>query len=136
MPICSDGGICYPKDAALALAAGASTVMMGSLFAKTKESAAKKTWKDGVLYCHYRGQASSEFQAEYYGGLKPGTVAEGIAMGVKCTGTAQELINQYTGALRSALTYGGARTIGEFQRKAEFVRVTPEYTRESFPRIN
>lgn len=140
VPIIADGGIKQPKDMVLALAAGASSVMMGSIFAKTLESAAQKkkhmnpkTGEETILV-RYRGQASKEFQQDFYGGLKKGTTEEGVEFWASCTGSAQSIIDAYSGALRSALTYGGAKNIKELQRKAEFVRVTESYVKESFPR--
>jgi IMP dehydrogenase len=138
VPVIADGGIVHEKDMVLALAAGASSVMMGSIFAKTKESAAPKytVQKDDqdVLMVRYRGQASKEFQVDFYGGLKKGTVAEGVSFSAPCTGSAQDVIDNFTGALRSALTYGGAKNIKELQRKAEFVKVTRNFIAESHPR--
>jgi len=93
----------------------------------------EKTGKKEI-WAKYRGQASKEFQVDYYGGLKKGTVEEGVEFYAKCTGSAQDLIDNFLGGLRSALTYGGAKNIKELQRKAEFVRVTPNYLFESFPR--
>jgi IMP dehydrogenase len=84
----------------------------------------------------YRGQASEDFQSEFYGGLKEKTVAEGVDFWAPVTGTAQQLIDKLLGGLRSGLTYGGARSIKELQRKAEFVEVTGNYMTESFPRSN
>lgn len=107
--------------------------MMGSIFAKTQESAAPKfTVKDektglDKLMVKYRGQASKEFQQEFYGGIKKGTVAEGVAFAAPCTGSAQDVIDNYCGSLRSALTYGGSKDIKELQRKAEFVRSTSSF---------
>lgn len=140
VPFISDGGIIYERDMVLALAAGASSVMMGSLFSKTFESCAEKIKKVNEktgkeeIWARYRGQASKEFQLDYYGGLKKGTVEEGVEFMAKCTGSAQQLIDDFLGGLRSALTYGGAKNIKELQRKAEFVRVTPNFLFESFPR--
>jgi len=82
----------------------------------------------------YRGQASAEFQGDYYGGLKSNTVAEGVAFWAPVSGGAQALIDELLGGLRSGLTYGGARSIKELQRKAEFVEVGPGYGAESAPR--
>lgn len=139
VPIIADGGIVHERDMVLALAAGASTVMMGSIFAKTSESAAPKSKKilengQEITLVKYRGQASKDFQDDYYGGLKKGTVPEGVAFHAKCTGSAQDVIDNFCGSLRSALTYGGAKDIKELQRKAEFVRVTPNFGKESHPR--
>lgn len=134
VPLIADGGIKHPKDVCIALAAGASTVMVGSLFAKTVESAAPKIERDGKTYCLYRGQASAHFQKDYFGKVKKGTVPEGIHFETECSGTAQELIDTYCGALRSSMTYGGAKDIKEFQRKAKFMAVTTNYSIESHPR--
>ena len=138
VPLIADGGVRGSREVTLALAAGASTVMLGKLFALTEESAAPKRPRaggDGLEAC-YRGQASAEFQADYYGGLKPNTVAEGVAMWAPVSGTAQQLLDGLLGGLRSGLTYGGARSIKELQRKAEFVEVGPGYGSESAPRTS
>ncbi|MCB1107932.1 MAG: guanosine monophosphate reductase [Chlamydiia bacterium] len=130
VPLIADGGIRTSKDVVLALAAGASSVMIGKLFALTKESAAEK--KGGKA--KFRGQASEDFQTDFYGGLKEKTVAEGVDFWASVRGSANELIDELLGGLRSGLTYGGARNIKELQRKAEFVEVTSAYVKESRPR--
>ncbi|NDD58914.1 MAG: guanosine monophosphate reductase [Chlamydiae bacterium] len=137
VPLIADGGIRTSRDVVLALAAGASTVMIGKLFAMTKESAAPKRpaphipsgWEG-----KFRGQASEDFQTDFYGGLKEKTVAEGIDFWGPVTGTAEHLIHQLLGGLRSGLTYGGAKNIKELQRKAEFIEVSSSYMHESKPR--
>ena len=144
VPIIADGGIRNSRDVVLALAAGASTVMIGKLFALTSESAAEKINSSaegtlcgkgvGPLQAKYRGQASEDFQNEYYGGLKEKTVAEGTDFWAPVSGPAQKLIDGLLGGLRSGLTYGGAKNIKELQRKAEFVQVTSAYSTESNPR--
>lgn len=134
IPLIADGGIRNSRDLVLALAAGASTVMIGKLFALTEESAAPKRETHGHRDAKYRGQASEDFQNDFYGALKERTVAEGIDFWAPISGNAQALINQFLGGLRSGLTYGGARNIKELQRKAEFVEVTPSYIHESKPR--
>ena len=153
VPIIADGGIRNSRDIVLSLAAGASTVMIGNLFSKTFESAAPKYSKydncyitnpqilkdyhtRNDAYVHYRGQASANFQKEYYGQVKAKTVPEGIDFMTKCSGPAQALIDELLGGLRSGLTYGSARNIKELQRKAEFVEVTHTYSAESAPRPN
>ena len=133
--------------------------MVGSLFSKTYESAGEKyikkfnnnndvylkihksTINDYIddnekIYTLYRGQASKHFQNDYYGGMKKGTVAEGINFYSLCTGSTQDVIDDINGGLRSGLTYGGARSIKELQRKAEFVEVSSNYMCESKPREN
>lgn len=137
IPLIADGGIRDSRDLVLALAAGASTVMLGKLFGITKESAAPKRATDKSptgLEAKYRGQASEDFQNEFYGGLKDKTVAEGIDFWAPVSGSAQQLIDTLLGGLRSGMTYGGARSLKELQRKAEFVEVTPSYMHESHPR--
>lgn len=143
VPIIADGGIRNSADIVKALAAGAATVMMGKIFALTEESAAEKVETDRVhsatdmriaTMAKYRGQASEDFQNEFYGGLKEKTVAEGTDFWAPVTGSAQDVIDNLLGGVRSGLTYAGARSINELQRKAEFVQVTQAYTTESNPR--
>lgn len=134
VPLIADGGIRTSKDVILALAAGASTVMIGKLFALTEESAAKKRQGEKGLEAKYRGQASEDFQNDFYGGLKEKTVAEGVGFWAPVRGSAKALIEQLLGGIRSGLTYGGARNIKELQRKAEFMSVSHAYVQESHPR--
>jgi IMP dehydrogenase len=134
VPLIADGGIRNSRDVVLALAAGASTVMLGKLFAMTSESAAQKRKTEKGFEAKFRGQASEDFQNDFYGGLKDKTVAEGIDFWGPVTGTTKELLSRLLGGLRSGLTYGGARNIKELQRKAEFVEVTSSYMHESRPR--
>jgi IMP dehydrogenase len=138
VPLIADGGIRTSRDVVLALAAGASTVMIGKLFALTPESAAvkHKDEKTGRLMAKYRGQASEDFQKNYYGGLKDKTVAEGVDFTAEVREDARSLIHRLLGGIRSGLTYGGARNIKELQRKADFVAVTPSYSAESHPRAS
>jgi IMP dehydrogenase len=138
VPFIADGGISGPDDIAKALAAGASTVMMGKQFAITDESAAEKhlerdEFKNPVMMARYRGQASAEFQNEFYGGLKEGTVPEGEAMWAKVSGNAYDYIDFLSGCLRTTLMYGGSRDIYEFQRKCRgnFWSVSSGYSLES-----
>jgi IMP dehydrogenase len=137
VPLIADGGIRTSRDVVLALAAGASTVMIGKRFAMTSESAAPKRKSERSptgWEAKFRGQASEDFQNDFYGGLKEKTVAEGIDFWGNVTGSAELLIAELLGGLRSGLTYGGARNIKELQRKAEFIAVTSNYMHESKPR--
>lgn len=161
VPLIADGGIRNSRDIVLALAAGASSVMIGKLFALTEESAAEKrgifqdengneTFEAGEAGFYggmftlqakifkllrkeakYRGQASADFQEDFYGGLKKGTVAEGEAFWAPVSGTVQELLDTLCGGIKSGFTYAGSRSIKELQRKAEFVEVTANYGSES-----
>ncbi len=137
VPLIADGGIRTSRDVVLALAAGASTVMVGKLFGQTLESASPKRKNEKIpsgYEAKFRGQASTDFQNDFYGGLKAKTVAEGIAFWGPVSGTAEELIAVLLGGIRSGMTYGGARNLKELQRKAEFVQVTASYIQESKPR--
>jgi IMP dehydrogenase len=131
VPIIADGGIRGSADIIKALAAGAHCVMLGKLFAATNESGAEKgaAYPAGMkrlLRAKYRGQASADFQTEFFGGVKDGTVPEGEASWIPVTGSAKDLIEQLL---------GGARTIKELQRKAEFIEVTSNYNAESNTRF-
>lgn len=147
VPVIADGGIKSSREVCLALAAGATCVMVGKLFACTEESAAQKKdefvgdkdnpkadGSDWIRLAKFRGQASADFQNDFYGSVRKGTVAEGVDFWSPVTGTASELIDSLVGGLRSSMTYLGAKTIKEYQTKAEFVEVTNTYSTESKPR--
>jgi IMP dehydrogenase len=136
IPVIADGGIRDSRDVVLALAAGASSVMIGKLFACTEESAASKRHTGcrsnaGERQAKYRGLASASFQEDYYGEVKEGTVPEGEDFWAPVTGSAKQLIDDLIGGIRSGMTYAGARDIEELQRKAKFLQVTPAYMEES-----
>lgn len=130
IPIIADGGIKNSGDILKALAAGASSVMIGKLFAFTKESAAKK--RGLGLEANYRGQASRAFQEDFYGEMKEGTVAEGIDFWAPVSGPAQGLIDELLGGIRAGLSYAGAKNINELA--VDVVEVNPSYQKESEPR--
>jgi IMP dehydrogenase len=135
IPIIADGGIRDSRDICLALAAGADTVMMGSIFCKTFESACPKFKdEDGNTFGKYRGQASANFQNDYFGKVKEGTVPEGIDFTVKITKSSKEVIDEFSGALRSSMTYLGASNMEEYHLNADFFESTPNYLPESKPR--
>ena len=136
VPLIADGGIRSSSDIAKCLAAGASCVMIGGLFAKTHESPVVKIENNGKVFSRYRGQASEEFQKDFYGELKRGTIAEGVAFDLECTGSAQQLINDLSAGLRSSLSYGGSKNFLEFQNKVKFRVVTQNYMKESNFRSN
>ncbi|MFL6492212.1 MAG: IMP dehydrogenase [Nitrososphaera sp.] len=134
IPIISDGGIRNSGDITKALAAGASSVMIGSLFGGTDESPGKTLVKNGKMYKMYRGMAS--FYASLgrkYRETGPQVVdsddlndyvPEGVEAMVPYNGSVVEIIRQMAGGLRSGLSYCGAKTIPEMQTNAEFVRIT------------
>jgi IMP dehydrogenase len=134
IPIISDGGIRNSGDITKALAAGASSVMIGSLFGGTDESPGKTLVKNGKMYKMYRGMAS--FYASLgrkYRETGPQVVdsddlndyvPEGVEAMVPYNGSVVEIIRQMAGGLRSGLSYCGAKTIPEMQINAEFIRIT------------
>ena len=126
----ADGGIKHPRDAVLALAAGADAVMMGSIFARTFESAAPKREVEGKTIGRYRGQASSEFMNEYFGDTKK-RQAEGVAFDVEITKSAVDIFEEYEGGLRSALTYCGTDDLDNFRKNAEIFESTGNFMIES-----
>lgn len=131
VPIIADGGIRSSRDIVLALAAGASSVMVGKLFAATIESAAeKKNYPppDGMM-ARYRGHASADYQVDFYGQCYH--IPEGESFWTPVTGSAEKLITELVAGIRSGMSYGGAMDIKELQRKAEFMRVTNTYQEES-----
>ncbi len=123
LPIIQDGGIKDPSDFVKAIAVGANSVMMGRNFAMCPESAGRIINTESGLKKEYFGMASRRAQNEWKQGLKPGTCAEGkttlLDMGVPAEG----VIERYGGALRSGMTYVGAKNIGEFQDKVRFIRL-------------
>lgn len=141
IPIIADGGIRQPGDVAKALAAGAQTVMIGSMFAGTDESPGMIMTRKGHRYKASRGMASLEANIER--NKREGNdltheeieeyVAEGVEAAVPYRGKAREVLMQLVGGLQSGMSYSGAHTIEELQQKAIFVRMTGAGLRESGP---
>ncbi|MEM9563770.1 MAG: IMP dehydrogenase [Actinomycetota bacterium] len=141
VPIIADGGIRTSGDIAKALAAGASSVMVGSLLAGTKESPGELEQSPRGLVKRIRGMAS--FEALSARALREGGVVdreyfeqrspEGVEGTVAYRGEASRIIAKLVAGLRSGMSYSDARTIEEFWAKAEFVRVTANGVRENQP---
>jgi IMP dehydrogenase len=134
--VVADGGIRTPGDIVKALAFGADFVMIGSMFAGTRPTPGPvmtKKGSDGKEFKVkiYRGMASTEVQEEYHGGVAEWKTAEGISTEVPYLETEDEIIADIIGGLRSGLTYGGAATIRELQRKLDYVTITPAGRLES-----
>lgn len=138
VPIMSDGGVRRSGDLVKALAAGASTVMMGNLFAGTEESSGMTIMRTGRKYKTYRGMAShSAFLSKM---VKEGVldeeevedyVSEGVEGIVEYKGTVSDVVKQLVGGLRSGMSYLGAKNIKELQKNAVFVRLTDAGITES-----
>lgn len=129
--IIADGGIRNSGDAAKALAAGADAVMVGSMLAGTKESPGNvKMDYDGNEFKEFRGMASREAQYEGRGSV---SVVEGIATTIPYKGSAIDVVDEFTGGLRSAMSYSGAKDLKEFKNNAEYITVTHSSLGESKP---
>jgi IMP dehydrogenase len=139
VPIIADGGIKYSGDLAKAIAAGASTAMMGSMFAGTEEAPGEVFLYQGRSYKSYRGMGSvgamargsadRYFQKEVTDSFK--LVPEGIEGQTPFKGPISPVLHQLVGGLRAAMGYVGAPTIAELQKRARFVRITGAGLRES-----
>jgi IMP dehydrogenase len=137
--IIADGGIKYSGDISKALAAGASCVMIGSLFAGTEESPGETILYQGRTFKSYRGMGSTgamESGSDRYALVQDSeergkSVPEGVEGRVPYKGQLGALTDQLVGGLRSGMGYVGAATLKEFQEKSRFVRVTAAGLRES-----
>ena len=135
--IVADGGIRYPGDIVKALAFGADFVMLGGMLAGTRPTPGpviRKKNKNGkeVKVKTYRGMASSEVQKNYHGGIAEWKTSEGISTQVPYREDEDKIINDIVGGLRSGLTYGGAATIAELQRKLDYIEITTSGRTEGF----
>jgi IMP dehydrogenase len=138
IPIIADGGIRFSGDITKALAAGASTVMIGSLFAGTEESPGETILYQGRTYKLYRGMGSlgamSERMRDRYGQeAVPADkmVPEGIEGRVPHRGALASNIEQLVGGLQAGMGYIGAATLADLRKRAKFIRVTDAGVRES-----
>jgi len=139
VPVIADGGLRTSGDLAKALAAGASTCMVGSLLAGTEEAPGETFLYQGRAYKSYRGMGSvgamgrgsadRYFQGDIKDQLK--LVPEGIEGQVAFKGPAKDVIHQLVGGIKAAMGYTGAATIPDLQKKGRFVRITGAGLRES-----
>lgn len=140
VPIIADGGIKQTGDIAKAIAAGASTIMAGSLFAGVEEAPGETIIYEGRKFKSYRGMGSIEAMEKgskdrYFQDVEDDIkklVPEGIVGRVPYKGTLAEVVYQYIGGLRASMGYCGAATIEKLQQ-AQFVRITGAGLRESHP---
>ncbi len=137
VPVIADGGIRYSGDIVKAIAAGADTVMLGSMLAGTEESPGKEMIINGRKYKSYRGMGSiGAIQtgiSDRYSKLGGGFIAEGVEGAVPYRGRVDEVLFQLVGGLRTGMGYVGAENIPDLMKKAEFVRISVNGLRESHP---
>ena len=139
VPVIADGGLRTSGDAAKALAAGASVIMIGSMLAGTEEAPGETFLYQGRAYKSYRGMGSvgamargsadRYFQQDIKDSLK--LVPEGIEGQVPYKGPARDVIHQLVGGIKAAMGYTGSATIEDLRTKAQFVRITNAGLRES-----
>jgi len=138
VPVIADGGIKFSGDVTKAMAAGASSIMIGSLFAGTEESPGETILYQGRTFKAYRGMGSLSAMARgsadrYFqegGGSLSKLVPEGIEGMVPHKGSLHSMLPQLTGGLRSGMGLAGCGSIEELRSKAKFVRISPAGLKE------
>jgi len=141
IPVIADGGIRYTGDMVKAIAAGASCVMAGSIFAGTEESPGETIIYEGRKFKSYRGMGSVEAMKEgssdrYFQDVEADIkklVPEGIVGRVPYKGNLSEVMQQFVGGLRAGMGYCGAKDIKTLQEQSQFVRITSASMAESHP---
>ena len=141
IPIIADGGIRYSGDIVKAIAAGADSVMLGSLIAGTKESPGETIIYEGRKFKSYRGMGSIESMNKgskdrYFQDVEEDVkklVPEGIVGRVPFKGELSESIHQFIGGLRAGMGYSGSNSISSLKQKGEFIRITASGIRENHP---
>ena len=138
VPVIADGGVKYTGDVAKAIAAGAHTVMLGSMLAGTYEAPGEEVIKDGRRYKVYRGMGSlgamqKGSASRYFQEEAKKLVPEGIEGMVPYKGPVADVLFQIVGGLRAAMGYTGSPDIETFRKKARFVRITMAGLIESHP---
>jgi IMP dehydrogenase len=138
VPVVADGGVKYSGDITKAIAAGASAVMIGSLFAGTEESPGETILYQGRTYKSYRGmgslgamEAGSADRYAQEGAERGKSVPEGVEGRVAYKGPVAGLVEQLVGGLKSGMGYCGAGSLEELRERARFVRISPAGLRES-----
>ncbi len=139
IPLIADGGIKFSGDITKAIAAGASSVMIGSVFAGTEESPGEKILYQGRSYKEYRGMGSIGAMSEgssdrYFQDMQfteTKLVPEGVEGRIPYKGSLSFTVHQLLGGLRAGMGYCGCRNISELRRNAKFIRITQSGLRES-----
>ncbi len=137
-PVIADGGVRSSGDAAKAFAAGASSIMLGNILAGSVESPGKIILRDGLKYKEYRGMGSravieSTSGSERYLTKNRKPVAEGVEALVPLKNSVREILADLSSGVQVAMGYVGARTLPEFAKKAQFIRITSATLSENGP---
>ncbi|MEO0136871.1 MAG: IMP dehydrogenase [candidate division WOR-3 bacterium] len=138
IPVIADGGIRYSGDIVKALACGASSVMIGNLFAGTEESPGETILLEGRRYKEYRAMGSLSAMRRgsadrYFQEAAKKLVPEGVEGRVPYRGHVKDVIFQLIGGLKSGMGYCGAKDIKTLQQNAQYIRISPAGLRESHP---
>jgi len=141
-PIVADGGIRNPADCCKAIAAGADTIIFGSVVAGTKETPGKIILKEGKRFKIYRGMGSKEamkfgsserYNQDYLN--ESDLVEEGVNVEIKYKGSVIPILKKFEGGLRNSLAYVCAKNIKEYKKKAKFIEISKSGLVESLPHI-
>ena len=139
IPVIADGGVRYSGDIVKALAAGADTVMLGSLLAGTKEAPGRLIMKNGVRWKTYRGMGSlgamrkGESTDRYFQKGEKKYVPEGVEALTPYTGIVADMLFHLLGGLRSGMGYVGAKNLATLRAHAHFIQITSAGQKESHP---
>jgi len=142
IPVIADGGLRTSGDIVKALAAGASTIMSGSLFAGCFEAPGKVTTMGGKKYKTYRGMGSvsamkegsaARYGQNYHKGQERKLIAEGVEGRVPYKGSLENMVTQLVGGLRTGMYYLGAQTLAELWQKARFIKISHASLQENAP---
>lgn len=129
IPVIADGGIKTPGDIVKAFAAGADSVMLGSMLAGTLETPGEV--KGGMK--KYRGMASKDAQVSWRGNMQKGMAAEGESRMINCKGPVEDIINELSGGVRSGMTYINALNVASINTNALFMEISTPGIVESRP---
>lgn len=142
IPVIADGGIRNSGDIVKAIAAGADTVMLGSLLAGSDEAPGEKITIEGKEFKRYRGMGSvaamieggaARYGQEYIKGKEKKLIAEGVAGLVPYKSPLEDIISQLTGGLRTGMYYAGVENIQELKEKTKFFKITQASLIENYP---
>ncbi len=139
VPVIADGGIRYSGDVVKAIAAGASAVMLGSMFAGADEAPGERIMVEGKVYKSFRGMGSlgamsvGESSDRYFQKGTKKYIPEGVEGAVPARGPLEGILEQLLGGLKSGMGYIGAKTIADLQARAHFIQISSAGRAESHP---